>query len=342
MKVKLLLILFFLFLLNESNAQESSPAKLYLEHYFDMYVPIQKDMWAFSIAVARDKEYDVIENKRIELLKTLNHYQAIVNHSPNFENDSTYRLSVSNWMVICQTLFQKKYIEILKLKPKAKNSFESMKKYIQLKEYSNLILQKANEELDNSSQKFANQNSIQIIEKETRIGGRIKKINNTFKYYDMIYLLFFEAYINEAKFNVAVNSQNVDSVKHEIERLTIVSKKSLTNLDQIVDFEKDPSLKLAATKILNSYIATASLYGEQVLTFFKLDSDFKKCKKEVIAKSPQERTQEDIDKYNNLVLKRKEMIPIFNQNTQLFNHNRRKELDEWNTAAEEFIGNHAL
>ncbi|MBD77600.1 MAG: hypothetical protein CL840_01500 [Crocinitomicaceae bacterium] len=342
MATRLSFFFIVIFFANAILAQKDSPSKIYLKHYFDMYVPIQKDMWQFSISVAKEDKSEVVEKRRHDLLETLNRYKSIVGVSPNFENDSSLRLAVHTWITTSEDLFKKGYNQIILKKPMAKNSVESMIDYLNSKEQWSTKLEQANENLDNAAEAFANKYSLRIVEEDTRIGVRIKRINEAFRYYDKIYINFFQAYIHEARFNQAVNTQNYDTVKLELDLLKKVTETCLNNVLAIDNFNNDPFLKYAAINILNSYITTSDSYGKQVLEFYKVQSDFNEIKAVVSSKKREDLTPDEISQYNSLVKKRNSLAPAFNENTQLFNHSRKVELREWNLAVEEFISKNAL
>lgn len=338
---KIISLVFCVMLLIQSNGQTSA-SKVYLEHYFDLYVPIQKDLWDLTVSITKGQSDAEIEKKRQELTKTIATQRRIVKSSPNFENDSTLRLQVYYWLTIAKKIVQSDYIYLMQLKSKAQNSPEDMKVYLDFKGNLSYKLQKTTQDVDRVAQNFASKNALRIIDDYSKLGQKIKTANEAFGHYDKVYYEFFKSYYAEKEFNTALNSKNALSIKKARRELNIQADKSLLQLNQLASFNGDYSLVEGAKKIVSSYKNTSNGFGTHVEDFYQLQHQFDSVKRAVVGKDPSQRTNEDIMAYNNTVKAYNAKVPEFKAASQSHNVNRRNAINQWNETVNQFIKKQVL
>ncbi|MGB0391120.1 MAG: LIC11966 family surface protein [Salibacteraceae bacterium] len=334
-------ILGFLFS-TPSKLKAQSASKIYLEHFFDIYVPIQKDMWALTVSISKEHSPADIASKKSILTKTLRAQRSKVKASPNFENDSTLRLQVLHWLNTTSRILGGDYNYLIQLKNSAKLSPENMREYLKFKEVMNKSYKRNNEQLKKVVDNFSAKNNLNVNEENNKLSTKLNKANNAFNYYDKIYLSFFDAYYYEALFNTAVNSRSyvkIEQAKSELEKQIIKSQNELINTGS---FETDKKLNQAAQNIIKSYENMMNSYGNDIYKLYKTKHDLDSVKTVVSAKSAFERTPEDVALYNSLVKNYNAQAPSISSKTQQFNSSRKAALNQWNIAVDIFINEHVL
>lgn len=324
------------------EVQAQSASKIYLEYFFDIYSPIQKDMWALTVSISKENSPADVAQKKSILSQTLKAQRSKVKASPNFENDSTLRIEVLHWLNTTSRIVNSDYNYLTQLKKSAKLSPENMRDYLKFKEVINKSYKRNNEQLKKVVDQFSALNNLSVNEENNKISSKLNRANRAYSYYDKVYLSFFDAYYYEALFNSAVNSKShiqVQKAKTELENQLLKSKKELVSTG---GFETDKKLNEAAIKMLNSYQKMIDSFGNDILQLYKTKHDLDSVKAAVSAKSAFERTAEDVALFNGLVKNYNSQVPIISAKTQQFNSGRKAALEQWNNAVNIFINEHVL
>src|SRR5690349_3943935 len=93
-------------------AQEKSPALVYMESISTEFRNVQQNTWDYTRALAHNKSVRKVENKRKELIATINTAIGKIKRLKPFEGDASYRDSCAAALTINKIVIEQDYAKI--------------------------------------------------------------------------------------------------------------------------------------------------------------------------------------------------------------------------------------
>ncbi len=323
------------------KAQDMSNAGTYMNHFNELYKPIQKNMWDYTSSVAKGKKAKKIDKKRQELLLSLSQGERSAARAKDWEGDEALRDQVVEWLKTSQIILKEEYGKIMDLEEIAEQSYDNMEAYLLAKEKASEHMQQSNTALNMETKRFAVDNNVNLIEEDTKIGKKLERANKVFKYYNEIYLIFFKAYKQEAYLIEAMTAQDVNAIEQNKNSLLDFAEEGRTKLRATKTLNNDPSMKLAADKMMQFYIQEAKVDAQTILDFYMKKEHFEKVKASFEAKKKSSRTKADVDEYNKAINDYNSAINEYNSKNNELNNKRSQNLDNWNKAVDKYLSKHA-
>jgi len=341
-KLKLVLILSAFMLVQKMTfAQQSfSSAVEYLTFIGEQYKELTDDQWSYTRAVANDKSARKVENKRQDLLKTNKSAQSKIASLPGFEGDTEYRDSVVSFLELNYNVLNNDYEKIMNMEEIAEQSYDLMEAYLLAQEIAGEKISSASDMLAARHKKFADANNITLIDDSSKKSLKLQKASLVYKYYNIVYLIFFKAYKQEAYLMDAVARGDVNAMEQSKNALLEYSEEGLTKLKNIKSFDADNSLKDACKEMLNFYKEEASDKSPIIINFFLKMEKFKSIQEAFNAKKEKNRTQEDVNQFNGAVNDYNSATNEYNETNDYLNKTRSKNLNNWNSTATKFTKRH--
>ena len=336
------LLLIVLHILPQKNfAQEFAHAGEYMEQMGSLYTQFNEDLWAYIKTSAHSKNARKIENKRKELINTTLSIQKRVQRFPAYENDASLRDSMKSYFKLCYHVLNEDYEKIVNLEAIAEDSYDLMEAYLTAKEKANEKLDQAGDRLSTQEEIFAANHNINLIEGEkSKTSQRLEAASGVIQYYNQLYLLFFKSYKQEAYVMDAVEKRNVNALIQNQNTLAKYASEGLDELSEKGDFQGDNTLQMAAKELLEFYYEEAKEKGPAFSNLFITQESFEKIKAAFDAKKPKDRTQADVDQYNQAVNAYNDAVNTYNANNEDLNKRREKLLDNWNKIVNKFMDRH--
>jgi len=326
---------------NITNAQKKfESATEYMDYIGEHYKQLTDDQWSYTSAVANDKSAKKIENKRVELLRTNKEAQNKIGNMSGFGGNTEYRDSIVSFLRLNYNVLNDDYDKIVDMEEIAEQSYDFMEAYLMAQEQASAKINAASDMLSIVQKKFAEDNNITMIDGEdSKKTKKLAQASKTYKYYNVVYLIFFKAYKQEAFFMEAMNTGDVNSMEQSKNALIEYAEEGLDKLKSIKPFEGDNSLKIAADEILKFYKQEGN--DAQVLIDFYLNKEkFEAIRTAFEAKKKGKKTNEDIDQYNKAINDYNESSNAYNATNERLNKTRSKQLDNWNNTATKFTKKH--
>ncbi|NJK87837.1 MAG: hypothetical protein HC906_19590, partial [Bacteroidales bacterium] len=109
-----------------SNAQNGNSAVSYLNSISQEYQRIQKDMWDYTSTIAHSRSARKVDNKRVDLMNTINKSKQNVRALPSFEGDKSLEDSVVAFLTLSYKVLNNDFADIIDMEAVAEQSYDKM------------------------------------------------------------------------------------------------------------------------------------------------------------------------------------------------------------------------
>lgn len=323
------------------RAQEDlTDASGYMDAINNRYDGVSEDMMSYVSAAAHSRRARKIEKKRKEVMYTMFQAMRMIKRLPDFEGDGTYRDAVVKCLETNYNALNEDYEEIVNMEEVAQESYDAMEAYLKLKEKVDQKIDEAQLALKEAQREFATANDIRLIESSDKLSDKIKASNRVVTYNNEVYLTFFKSYIEEKYLLDAIQAGDLSAMEQRKNALKKFSEEGIVKLREIDGFDGDRSLINACGFLLRFYIDEADNEVPKFEDFYLKKEQFEKIKAAVEAKRSSDRTQEDIDLYNNSLKEYNAMIDVFNNANSATFKKRSGLIDDYNKAQSKFVDKH--
>lgn len=339
--MKQIIALTALFIALQSNGQSTTNPGEYMDYFSVEYLQIQKDMWDYTRSVSHGKSARTVEKRRAELIQTTNESAAKVKRAKGFKENETYRDSVVHYFELIGIVLREDYAKIVDMEAIAEQSYDHMEAYLTARDLAGKKLREAGEMINREHRAFAEANGVKVIEGEdSKLDLKMEIANKVYDHYNEVYLIFFKSYKQEGYLLEAISKQDINAIEQNRNALLESVKEGLEKLKDLELYENDGTMTLATAELLNFYQKEAEIDVDVVLAYFEANENFGKIQKAFEAKKEKDRTQEDVDTFNNAVNTVNEAVGTYNVGNETANKNRGILIDNWNRSAEKFTGKH--
>lgn len=323
-----------------TSAQAQSEAFQYLEAIGNEFHEISQNSMSYTSAASHGKSARKIEKRRTELITSIKAAETKIRRMKPFEGDASLRDSLVAYLVLDRLVMTEDYGKILNMEEIAEQSYDAMEAYLLAKEKAGEKLESAYDRVSEQKKLFANRNNIKIVENTSKLGKKLEKSSQVITYYNKVYLLFFKSYKNEAYLMEALDKKDISAMEQTKNTLLTSAEQDLEKIGPLPAFNGDNSLKIACQQMLAFYKMEASQKVPEMVNFLLKQENFEKMNKAIQAKRPADRSQKDIDSYNNAVKDFNTAVEKVNAMHNDLNKKRSALLQQWNNASENFLDKH--
>lgn len=337
--IKCLLAFLFIILSANGYSQNTDPVA-YLDFIGNEYKKMAEDMMSYTSAAAHGKSARKIDKRRTELLRQMREAERNIRTMKPFNGDHSLRDSIATYFRISGIVLNEDYAKILDMEDIAEQSYDAMEAYLLAKEKASEKVDQAHLVASRQYEEFARNNNITILANRSKLQQKMETANKVIKYHDIVYLLFFKSYKNEAYVLEAMSRQDVSALEQSINSLKESASDDLIKIGKINSFVGDNSLKVACQRMLNFYRQESISKFPVMVEYFLQKEKFDKIKAAFDSKRPHDRKQEDIDLYNKTVENMNNISNTVNKVNDELNKTRNSLLSNWNKASNTFMDNH--
>lgn len=322
------------------HGQKQTDAYSYMNSMNTQYRKMMEDMWAYTSAVAHNKNARKVEAKRKELINTTLKIRENISKMPDFEGNKNLRDSTVSYLDLGYHVLIYDYSKIVDMEAVAEQSYDQMEAYIFAQEAANKKLDQAGQMLDAEQKKFGKKYKINMVEGTDKLDNNLEKANKAFKYYNMVYLLFFKSNKQDAYLSDALGKNDVNAVEQNKNALLKFAEEGLKKLDTLKSYNGDNSLKTTCHQFLEFYKNEASVKIPILINFYLKKEAFDKTKAAFDAKSKQDRTKADVDQYNKTLNDYNKSVAEFNTTNQELAKKSGVLIESWNRTVQLFLDKH--
>lgn len=310
----------------------------YLTIIGDQYTEISEANWSYTKAVSHNKSGRKIDKKRKQLIKTTKEAQSTIKGLKAFNGSTAYRDSVLEYLNMSYSVLVNDYAKIMDLDEIKEQSYDMMEAYLLAQKTASNKLEAAGDMVDREQKVFCANNNITLTEEKSELGKKMEIANEVYDYYNPIYLIFFKANIQETKMIIALGANDMNAVEQSRQSMKIYAEEGLAKLKEIKSYKGDNTLKLACQKMLQYYVDEADNKVPALVNYVLEKDKFDKYNQAFQKKS--NKTQADIDKYNQKVADINTGANDYNQNNNELNNKRSELINNWNNSVAKFTDKH--
>ena len=325
----------------DAQAQaDMSTAGGYMDAISVEYKQINEDMMSYVSAAAHSRRAKKIEKKRKEVVGTM--FQAIrkIKRLPGFEGDVTYRDAVLDYLNVRYSVMNEDYARIVNMEEVAQESYDDMEAYLNLQAKIDQKIDAAHLELSEAQRTFALANNINLVSSDSKLSEKMRKSSEVSEYANKLFLIYFKCKIEEKHMREAVQSGDLSALEQRKNSINTYVKEGYDKLREAGSYDGDNSLIVAVNDILRFYEAEAKNDAPRFQNFYLIKEQFEQIKNVIDNKKASERTQQDIDTYNDMVNKYNAGIKAFNKMITDGNKNRGNVIDAYEKARNKFRNKH--
>jgi len=332
----------FLFMMNGAVAQSVSNPAEYMGLFSTHHDAISKDMWDYTSVVARSKGARKVENKRQDLLSTINSSRMEIKRMKGYEGDEGLRDTLVSYLNLMTIMLKEDYGKILDLEEIAEQSYDNMEAYLLAKEMASKKLDMGSAMMVNEQKRFATDHEITLLDQEeNKVSKKLERAGKAFANYNKVYLIFFKSYKQEAYLLDALNKGDVAAIEQNKNALSQTSAEGLEKLSKVESLNNDATLKNSCKSMLNFFKDEADVQMAVIVDFYLKKEKFEKIQAAFESKKKSQRTQEDVDQVNKAGNEFNAAVNKYNATNDALNKNRAEQLKNWNKSVEKFLDKHA-
>jgi hypothetical protein len=322
------------------HGQKQTDAYSYMNYMNSQYKKMMEDMWDYTSAVAHSKNARKVEARRKELINTTLKIRENISKMQPFEGDISLRDSTVSYLDLGYHILIYDYSKIVDMEAVAEQSYDQMEAYILAQEAANKKLDLAGQMLDAQQKQFGRKYKINMVEGTDKLDNNLMKANRAFKYYNMVYLVFFKSHKQDIYLSDALAKNDLNAVEQNKNALLKFAEEGLKKLDTLKSFGGDNTLKTSCNQLLEFYKNEAAVKVPILVNFYLKKETFDKTKAAFDAKPKQDRTRADVDQYNKALNEFNKSIAEFNSTNQELAKKSGFLVDNWNRAVDSFLDKH--
>jgi hypothetical protein len=215
-----------------------------------------------------------------------------------------------------------------------------MQAYLLLQDAISQKLHEAFTTLDKATDDFAAKYHVTLNRDLTPLGEKMQTADLLDKHINTVFITFFKCNWEDQQMVKAMNDKKLNDMEQARSALFSYASQGLKDLDTVKPYDSDPSLIVACRNVLKFYQQTADKDIPKLTDFFVREEEFEKIKKTFESKSGSDRTQADVDAYNEAVKDINVAAKTFNQTNQTVNAGRNLAVNNWNDEEKKFADEH--
>lgn len=338
MKTKLFFV--FALFLGAVNAQSTSSPVEYMNYFSSQYEQVQTDVWDYTRTVSHGRSARKVEKRRKEMIEAVESAKRKSTAAKGFQGETTYRDSVVYFFDIMGKVLREDYAELVNMEEIAEQSYDLMEAYMNAKEAANDKLDEAGDIIDRVHKSFADKHGITIIENDSKLSAKMEIAGKVYDHYNAVFLIFFKSNKQELYLLDAIQSKDVSAIEQNRNALLSTIEEGREKLKTLKLYEGDKSMIIATKQLFDFYEKEAQEDAQTALNFIEENERFAKIKEAFDKKKAKDRTQKDVDAFNNGVNSVNKSVAEFNEMNDSTNKMRANLINAWNKTAEKFTSKH--
>ncbi len=319
-------------LINAQAQSQFGSANDYLTFISKNIEKVDADMWDYNSAIAHGKRARKIENRRKDLIKSIEEAQGNICETKAFKGGKSFKDSVCVFLSTNLNMLNKDYAKIVDMEEISENSYTDMEAYMSALEEADEKLTDVGKSYERAYKQFADEHNIKLIESSSKLSEKAKKANVIFKRNHKLYLIFFHAFKEEALMLEGINKTNLKLTKMHRDTLIEVAKDGIARLQKLKPVNGETDVKTALKDLLMFYQTEAGAQSETAIDYVKKSKTLKKLKKDL-----DEGDKEQTKAYNEAVVDYNNELKKFNAWSEKNNQLRKQKQDKWDAELKDFL-----
>lgn len=327
--------------LSQGEVKLANEAIDYSENFTVPLLNLRQANYSYLQAVTKIRRTRTVEKKRQELLVGIQTNKDKFKMIGSFYKDSTLRSELIRYLDLLYIVLKEDFDKILDMEDIKAQAYDEDEAHQLAVDMAFEKLNKCHEFLSKTEDQFFEKYKVPVNKEKDELTLKIEKANKALSYYDTIYRIFSKVNRENAYARQAIDKKDIASLEQHATTLVSFSEVGLEKMKQKMGFDGDSGLILAATKLLEYYKHEGLETCPANVEFLMKGDNFLLANKKYNSIREDDRTQEDINRYNDAVkLYNKAVKEINKLNTASFKLD--KELIEfWNKQKDLFFEKHS-
>lgn len=302
---------------------------------------ISQDMMSYISAAAHSRRAKKIEKRRKEVVYTMSQAIRRIKRLPDFNGSGDYRDAAVKYLEMRYSVMNDDYARIVDMEEIAQESYDDMEAYLLMKEKVDQKLDEANLFYREGQREFAAANNITLVDGgKSKLGDAMEKSGRVNKYSNQVFLIYFKSRIEEKYLWRAVKEGDLSAMEQRKSAMVQFAQEGIQQLRELGGFDGDKALITSCGRALRFFESQGLNDIDKLQDFFLSKEQFENIKKAFDAKRSSDRTQEDVDLYNNALKKYNAGIDNYNTVIAKTNKGRTAAIDGYNEARDKFRNRH--
>jgi hypothetical protein len=327
--------------LSQGEVKLANEAIDYSQNFTDPILNLKQANYSYLQAVTRIRRARTVEKKRQELLAGIQTNKEKFKMVGTFYKDSTLRSELIRYLDLVYIVLKEDFDKILDMEDIKAQAYDEDEAHQLAVDMAFEKLTKCHEFLTKTEDQFFEKYKVPVNKEKDELTLKIEKANRALSYYDTIYRIFLKVNRENAYAKQTIDRKDIASLEQHAMTLVSLSEAGLEKLKQKMGLDGDNELILAAIKLLEYYKHEGLETCPANVEFLMKGDNFLQANKKYNSIREDDRTQEDINRYNDAVkLYNKAAKEINKLNSASFKMD--KELIEfWNKQMDLFFERHS-
>jgi hypothetical protein len=335
----LALMLAFLCLVKTTKAQTGDDPVVYMNSFVAVHADMNNKDLIYQSAAAHGKRLRRVEKLRKQAVDAIDVAMEKSVALPTFKGDNSLRQASINYINFCHKIFNEDYAHIVDLEEISEESVDKLQAYLLLQEKTDEKFEEANKAWDKAYDDFAAKNKVTLIDSKSDKAEKIETANKLNKYFNALHVLFFKCNWENNQLVKSLGTKNVNDIEQCRNALIKYANEGLIGIDTLRSFNGDASMAQTCKECLIGYKKIAETIIPKLTDHFLKEENFANIKKAFEAKSPSDRSKQDIDAYNKSIKEINNDVNEYNQNNNELNNLGAQLVNNWNSTEKTFLDN---
>lgn len=323
-------------------AQDFSKPVEYLNYIGLEYSKIAREKWDYTRAIGHGKRDKLIEKRRKDLAQAILDSKRTIGKMPPFNKSTALRDSIISSMNINYIIVNQDYAKLVDMEEVKEQSYDAMEAYMLAKDLALDKQAASNDMVLEQYDRFIADNNIKVNKdnEESKLAKKMRIAGDVFEYYNKVYLIFFKSYKQNGYLMDALDKGDINGIEQNRNSLLNYAKDGIEKLKENIHYQGDETLSTACRQVLASYVDKAETKIPVMIEYFTAKDKFDKIKVTFDKIKPAQRTQQNIDTYNNAINEMNAASTKYNAANNKMNESGHKVIDNWNNKSESFLDTH--
>jgi hypothetical protein len=318
------------------NAQDKD-AYNYLSGIGEYNTMINQQFLRFASAVTHSKRARKVENRRIDLVKSVLLAKDKISKMPCFHDECALRDSMISFLTLNYYVLTYSYDKILNMEDLAEQSYDKMELYINARYAADEKIRKADDKIDELIMEFMKKYNLPVSNKKDKMSITLDQVNKINEHYNTVYLIFFKSSKQEYYLLEALNKKDFSSAEQNRNALIQATAEGFSKIDTLKAFRNDRSIINACKRSLEFYKSEAKDKIGIMIDFYLKQENFDKLNQVYKTKDRMLLSKEEVDQYNKAVTELNNASKKYAAINNSLNQLRENTYNNWNNIVQNYF-----
>lgn len=334
--IKLAILVFLLtFCIPNSSFSQSNSFK-YMKNIQSILNESKKEVFQYLKVIVKGRNLKKVESKREKLIDKIDS-----EHGKFLKiEDSKLKQEGLKYLSTLKIVLTDDYAKIMDIEEIAEQSYDNMEAYFTMQEKANEKLDQAWDNFDTAFHRYARTNNIKIVEGELdKKSQKIRKMSETLKYSNQIYLIYLKCHYQEKKLLESIEKEDINAMTQNMDAQKTLLKSSIEKVLALKSYDHDSRMIHATKYLFKFYKDEVEKDFVTIQNFFILKSKYNTAKKN-------HESLKESDRASNLAFEKISQefssgIIKYNETVKRVNLERSKQIKDWFDILKEFNTDHS-